>query len=109
MKTLTLNIWERVQLATVMAQQHGNPVQYRRYIRVLDVVEMTEDEREAVGYETTVIGNRLDFNWKRGQEYELSFEDADWKTLVTTATSFKGWPTDRRVGTLLDKLGIATE
>lgn len=107
MKTLTLNIWERVQLTSLTAQQRGNPQQYRKSIRVLDVVELSEDEREAVGYKETVTGGRLDFNWEREQDFELSFEDADYKTLVTAATSFTGWPADRRVGTLLDKLGVA--
>lgn len=109
MKTLTLDIWERVQLTTLMAQQRGNPAQYRRSIRVLDVVELSEEEREAVGYEATVTDGRLDFNWKHEWKYELSFEDADWKTLTAAVTSFGGWPTDRRVGALLDKLGIAEE
>jgi hypothetical protein len=106
MKTLNLNIWERVQLTTLMAQQRGNPQQYRKSIRVLDVVELNEDEREAVGYEATVTDGRLDFDWKHERDFELSFEDADWDTLLAAVTSFSGWPTDRRVGALLDKLGV---
>ena len=108
MKTLNLNIWERVQLTTLIAQQRGNPAQYRRFVRVLDVVELTEDEQKAVGYEATVIGNRLDFNWKQDREYELSFEDADFVTLIKAVFSFEGWLTDRRVGTLLDKIESVT-
>jgi hypothetical protein len=105
-KTLNLTIWERVQLTTLMAQQRGNPQQYRKSIRVLDVVELNEEEQEAVGYEATVTNGRLDFNWKHERDFELSFEDADYKTLTMAVTSFDGWPTDRRVGALLDKLGI---
>ena len=107
MKTLTLNIWERVQLTQLMAQQRGNPQQYRKSIRVLDVVELTEDEQETVGYKATVTTDgRLDFNWQHERDFELSFEDADFKTLTDAVYSFSGWPTDRRVGALLDKLGI---
>lgn len=106
MKTLNLNIWERVQLTTLMAQQRGNPAQYRRFIRVLDVVEMTEAEVEATGYKATVVDGRLDFSWQQAQDFELAFEDADYKTLLTAVVSFEGWPADRRVGMLLDKLGV---
>ena len=107
MKNVTLTIWERVQLTTLMAQQRGFPSDYRRFIRVLDVVELTEDERKAVGYTATVTDGRLDFDWKQAQDFELSFEDADWKTMIDAVTSFSGWPGDRRVGVLLDKLGVA--
>ncbi len=106
MKILTFNIWERVQLTQLMAQQHGTPQQYRRYIRVLDVVEMTEAEIEATGYKATITDGRLDFNWAYEQDFELEFEDADYKTMIKAVTSFEGWPTDRRVGALLDKLEI---
>lgn len=106
MKTLTLNIWERVQLTQLMAQQRGNPQQYRKSIRVLDVVELTEEEQKAVGYQATVVNERLDFSWQHERDFELSFEDADFKTLTDAVYSFSGWPTDRRVGALLDKIDM---
>lgn len=109
MKTLNLNIWERVQLTSLMAQQRGTPQQYRRFIRVLDVVEMSEAEVKTTGYKANVVNGRLDFSWEQAQNFELEFEDADYKTLITAVTSFIGWPTDRRVGPLLDKLGVAEE
>lgn len=105
MKTLHLTTWERTSLAGFIAQQRGDLAQLRRFMRLLDILELDDEDRAAVGWKETENGQAA---WVEAEhEFELEFEDADFDLLAKTALPFNGWPANRLVVTMLDKIEAA--
>jgi len=102
MKQLSLTTWERAQLIALVNQQSGDLTKLRRWLRVLDVVDLSEDEKEAVGWEDLADGRS---KWEDGDRlWELHFEDADFALLATTAIEYPRWPVLSKIVDMLDTL-----
>jgi len=102
---LELTTWERVQLYAVLGAQRGDVALIRRLIKVLDMLELTDDEKEAVGYEDISAGAA---KWeKRDHIFIIMLEKEQFNLLVEIAKDFKDWPASRFVVDLFDKLEAA--
>lgn len=126
MKQLSLNAWERVQLAACVPER-GSLHDYRMYVRLLDVLELSQEERERIGWKETLVlqdGEPV-INPQTGLpvvsitvqqpelEFELAFEDADFDNLMALVDKRETWairgPDRQRTKALLDKLDKAKE
>lgn len=102
MKTLELTTWERVQLLTCIPAQ-DTVSNVRKHLRVMDILELNEDEQKLVGF--TNVGQG--FEWARDKadyEFELTFEDSDLEHLVKLVEGRDNWPSTRLTVVLLDKI-----
>lgn len=126
MKQLDLITWERQQIILCVPER-GSPANFRAYVRILDVAELTSEEKDEVGWtETQMLRDRQQLvNARTGLPivnvtvekpehiFELSFEDADYKVLMQLAEARDTWairgPEKERVRVLLDKLETARE
>lgn len=111
MKTLSLTVWERLQLAGVLGEQRGNLAQIRRYLRVLDAVELSEAERLEIGLQIVQQdGQPPQFRWREDAgEFNIELEDADFDILAEATHSYDQWPANRLIVTMLDKIEAARE
>ena len=102
MRKINLTTWERVQLlACVPVQDTVSNV--RKHIRIMDVLELSEDDQKLVGF--TNVGQG--FQWARDKqdyEFELTFEDSDLEHLVKLVEGRDDWPSSRLTAVLLDKI-----
>lgn len=121
MKNLELTTWERMQLVECVPER-GFTRDLRKYLRLLDILELTPEERGKVGWtETPVIRQGLPvINPHTGmpvvgvtvgqpqKTFELAFEDADLDLLVKLVGLRETWPfkglDGQRTEALLDKL-----
>lgn len=121
MKQLELNTWQRTQLAACVPGR-GTTSDFRKYMRILDIVELTQEERDEVGWvETLVVRDGkpavnpqtgiplINARWQEPDlTFELSFEDADFDVLMALVETRETWairgPEGKRTEALLDKL-----
>jgi hypothetical protein len=107
MKTLQLTTWERTTLALLIARQRGDLAMLRRYFRLLDVLELSEDERKLVGWELTDSSNGNIATWQRAEHaFQIELEDADFALLQNTAMSWDGWQPTELTLSMLEKLEV---
>jgi hypothetical protein len=112
MRKLELTTWERVNLAGIISQQRGNLAQVRRFLRLLDELELTEEEKEFVGWNLRVVvdegDNRVELpQWARDKAnhlFEVVLEDADFDLLRKTALGFDKWTINQPTLVMLEKL-----
>lgn len=89
---LEINTWQRVMLTAVVGQLRGNVHLLRKAIKVLDILEMTDEEKQAIGYTELSTGARWDDTERR---FPLEF-DQEAITLIQQAIErFEGWPAEQ--------------
>ena len=99
MKQLDLTTFERMTLAQWVNQQKGDLRKIRQLIKLLDKLELSEQEKRAVGW--VQVENQM--MWKdKERTFDLEFED-DQFDLLLPALEGK-WPADRVVLAMLEKL-----
>lgn len=103
---LTLDTWQRVNLAQAVGSLQGDLALMRRGLALLERLELDPAERAAVGYEE-LPGNAA--RWKdTGRTFELEVSAAEAELLKAAVTRWPGWPVARaeQVLGLAGQLGI---
>ena len=121
MKTLELTTWERTQLVACVPER-GTTSDMRKYMRILNVLELTQEERDEVGWAAAlavqngkpVVNPRsgtplINVTWKKPElTFKLSLEDADFGNLMALVDTRETWAIKGQEGklaeALLDKL-----
>lgn len=99
-----LTTWERVQLAVMVGRARGNVAQVRQGMHALDILELSNEEKEEIGWSEPAEGI---VQWQdREQIWELQIDDELWKFVVAQAKARRDWPINQLTLQLLDKLGI---
>ena len=101
---LKLNTWQRMTLVTMTNGVKGDLRTVRKALKALDVLEMTAEEREAVGLTERPNGA---VTWADGgRRFELEVDDdvAAWLREQVTAKS--DWPVSADVVDLCEQLGV---
>jgi len=112
MKELKLTTWERTRLIRIIIsinrfilQQMCDLGAVRNFLKLLDVLELTEEEKKQVSWIS--IGTEGQATWSRTSathEFNVSFEDTDYELLLETITNFGGWsPSEGRLADILGK------
>lgn len=98
-KQLELTTFERVSLAQWIGQQTGDLRRIRYLIRVLDKLELSDEEKRAVGW----VQVEKQLMWKdKDRSFQLEFEDAEFELL---SPALEGqWPADRFILGMLEKI-----
>jgi len=107
MTTLKLNAWERLMLTRCLPQG-GTLQQIAAYLRVLEVLRLKEDEREAVGWQENPDAGTVTIK-DATKEFEVALEDADFTALHQLANQWSGWPTAPESLALMAKLDAARQ
>jgi len=105
MKNLKLSAWERLMLTRCLPQG-GTLQQIAIYLRVLEVLRLKEDEREAVGWQENPDAGTVTIQGAT-HEFDVEIEDADFAVLHQTSTQWDGWPTAPQSLVLKAKLDAA--
>jgi len=106
MKTIDLTTWERIQLALVVGSHvpgRGTTAAVRLGCKALDVLELTEDEQQMIGFVAFPDG-RVQWPREQDREWPLEFEDTVWNFVEKRADAFTDWPVNRLTEALLDKI-----
>lgn len=79
---LQLTTWERLTLVRIVGSLTGDARLYHKAGKILDVVELTEQEREEIGLRQ--VGDR--FQWKDpARLWELHVNDREAKSVIHLA------------------------
>lgn len=101
---IKLTTWERVQLIQLVGDARGNVAQVRLGLRALEILELSETEKQQVGWrdisETHAQWQDTEFEWN------LEFGDDIWTFIQVLAKHRQDWPISNLVVQLLDKIGI---
>lgn len=104
--TATLNVWERMAIFNVVAQQQGDRRTMRKVDALLDLVDLTADEKKKVGWVEGVEGS---YHWT-DTEYviEVDFKDANLVAVLHTWLNANAWRgiDAKKVLQLFDKLKV---
>ena len=105
MINLQLTTFERLMLVGWVGQQRVQGLLLiRQWIQVLDVLELSEAEKHAVGYVLHPSGQAV---WNEAQRtFELELEDAQFALLQQALKA--EWPANRLILQMLDKLEAET-
>jgi len=101
---LVLTTWERVMLCTVMNSQRGDVGVMRKASKLLDVLELSAEERSAIGYVESGRGAA----WQDDSvSYHIAIPDGNLAVfLVDRVKDYQDWYDGRKSAALFDKLGI---
>ncbi len=102
--TLKLNTWQRMTLLTMVNNVKGDLRTVRKALKALDVLEMTAEEREAVGLTEHPNGA---VTWTdAGHRFELEVDDNTTAFLRQQVEAKTDWPVSADVIDLCEQLGI---
>jgi len=104
MTNVSLSVFDRLTLTGVLAAQQGDLLRLRVIFRLLDALELREEEAEEIGLESKPDGRmqwRLD-----APDKEIEFSDADLAVLKEIVSAKNDWLVDRRIVEMLDRLGV---
>ena len=102
--TLNLNTWQRMTLVTMTNGVKGDLRTVRKALKALDVLEMTAEEREAVGLTEHQSGA---VTWTdAGHRFELELDDNTAAFLRQQVEAKSDWPVSADVVDLCEQLGI---
>lgn len=101
---LNLTTWQRVQLSLIIGATKGAASTIRKAVKLLDMLEMNDEEKAAVGFEQ----KGPSFTWKDADtRWAVEIKDGNLESfLVETVKAYDKWPVDVNVIDLLDQLGI---
>jgi hypothetical protein len=86
--------------------QGGTLQQISVYLRILEVLRLKEDEREAVGWQENPDAGTVTIQ-NAAHEFDVEIEDADFATLHQLTSQWDGWPTAPESLALMAKLDAA--
>lgn len=102
--TLNLNTWQRMTLLTMVNSVRGDLRTVRKALRAIDVLEMSDAEREAVGLTEHPNGA---VTWtEAAHRFELEVDDNTAAFLRQQVEAKSDWPVSADVVDLCDQLGI---
>jgi len=104
MKDMELDIWERITLVDVISRPEKTTdlSEVRKRLRLLEVLELSEEEVGEVGLKTE--GTRI--TWKDNVSTPITLEDADFEALAAIAKGWQHWRVSKQVDVLAEKLGL---
>lgn len=103
MKTLELTVFERVQLLDWLGRQQGTLAEIRRALPVMDVLELSDEEKVQVEFVQHANGR---VTWKdTDRMFALELEDAQFDVLKPALQS--QWPMARPILAMLEKIEAA--
>lgn len=102
--TLTLDTWQRMTLLTMVNNVKGDLRTVRKALKAIDALEMSAEEREAVGLTEHPTGA---ITWKDGaHRFELEVDDNTAAFLRAQVEAKSDWPVSGDVVDLCEQLGI---
>ena len=102
--TLNLNTWQRVTLLAVVNNVKGDLRTVRKALRAIDVLEMTAEERDAVGLTEHPTGA---ITWSdAGHRFELDATDDVTAFLREQVEAKSDWPVSADVVDLCEQLEV---
>ena len=108
MKTIELSIWERLNIFGIISAQGGQLDRVRKLLRILDVIDFSEDEIKKIKLTKTILpNNSVTYDWDRkieNKNFTLEFEDEHAELLKEILKNYTNWIVDKRVITLMDKV-----
>ena len=103
MKKLELTTFERMALAQWVNQQKGDLRTIRSLIRLLDKLELSDDEERAVGF--VQVDDRLMWT-DQDRTFPLQLEDAEFDLLAPALEA--EWQADRLILAMLEKIAAVS-
>lgn len=102
---LELSTWGRVMLISAIGQLRGNIMLVRKSMKILDTLELSDQEKEEVGFKTTPAGA---FWQDAGHLFPLEFSEDDLELMKRAAKEYQEWPAGQGalVVELCKRLGI---
>ena len=101
---LNLNTWQRMTLLTMVNNVKGDLRTVRKALKAIDVLEMTAEEREAVGLTEHPNGA---VTWTdAAHRFELEVDDNTAAFLRTQVEAKTDWPVSADVVDLCEQLGV---
>lgn len=101
---LNLNTWQRMTLVTMTNGVKGDLRTVRKALKALDVLEMTAEEREAVGLTEHPNGA---VTWTdAAHRFELDVDDNTAAFLRQQVEARTDWPVSADVVDLCEQLGV---
>lgn len=88
MYTIKLTTWERVSLFNLLESQEGDLRTLKKMFALADIMELSEDEKEAIGYE---FDGRVSRWEDKSRAWSIELKGPEAKLLTKVALSFKQW------------------
>ena len=104
---MKLDTWERVMCSEIVGSMRGDYVTITHKAgKLLDLIELSEDEKKEIGFVRFDNGNLI---WQGNKEWEIEIKDENLVALLQQQVSiFQNWSRSdmNKVKSLREKLGI---
>lgn len=88
MYKIELTTWERVSLFNLLESQEGDLRTLKKMFALADIMELSEEEREKIGYESDGRVSKWEDDSK---VWNIELKGPEAKLLAKVALSFKQW------------------
>jgi len=109
-QTFELTTWERMALVNVLGEICGNLITLRRAGKAMDAMELSEEERVLVHFQTVVKSSgELQHQWlDKVHVFDVELDAAAAQLVVQAAQQYAGWAVSdlALVEALMAKLGV---
>lgn len=105
---LNLTTWQRLTLLQMMNGVQGDLRTVNKALKLIDLLELTPEEQEAIGLQATPDGT---IRWAdNGQRFELEVKDGNLAAFLKEQVEAKqDWPAVADVVDLAEQLGIGAD
>lgn len=107
---LNLTTWQRIEIIVRIRALRGDANLLRKAMKLLDILELTDEEQSEISLRTTKEGNLM---WKNPDtRWEIEIADGNLVAFIQEVIGAeKGWPVQnaQEILDLLEQLGLAAE
>jgi len=112
---LSVNTFQRITLSNIIGAIEGNAQMIRKATRLLDALELSDDEKRQVGLEAVATSMGIQYQWKDAAHvWEIEIADDNLAALLKQRLTDYVWPIgslstpDKRrdINALLDQFDI---
>lgn len=90
---LHITTWQRTMLLQILGGMQGNVGLVRQASRAMDILELSEDEKETIGYQDLGDGAATWDQDKRDMRWSIEIEDKETVSMVQRAVmEYSSWP-----------------
>lgn len=107
MAVYELTAWDRFTLIGLLGSLKGDVSLIRKAVKAIDALELSEAEKEVIGFTTNESGVSKWDSQKAEHKFKVEIKDREAANLlIATVKGHKDWPVNRMVLNLFDALGV---
>ena len=107
MKEVKLDMYNRLTIVNSLSTEKGDVGKLRKIMKILDAIEPSAEEKEAMGMKQVPNGG-VQWDPEKGIELvSIKIDSGDFEIMLSILNAKNDWPADRRIVDMFNRLDAA--